>query len=120
MQSAICSRTICRGHFVQASSRATGLAFVKSAALLMCTLLFSASLGAQTYDVAAAFEQGWVNKSNPNGVWSYGYSSGFSAPVTLYTQTVQNGVNGPNAQYWPRHRSISARHHQPSSTTVRH
>ena len=52
------------------------------------------------YDAAAAFEQGYTTQSNPNGVWSYGYSSGFTNPVTLYDQTVQNGVNGPNAQYW--------------------
>jgi hypothetical protein len=52
------------------------------------------------YDVAAAFEQGYSTQSNPNGVWSYGYSSDFTNPVTLYDQTVQNGVNGPNAQYW--------------------
>jgi hypothetical protein len=53
-----------------------------------------------TYDAAADFEAGWTAKTNPNGVWSYGYSSGFGAPLTLYTQTVQNGINGPNAQYW--------------------
>ncbi len=52
------------------------------------------------YDAAAAFEQGWLNQTNPNGVWSYGYSSGPTGPVTLYSTTVQNGVNGPNAQYW--------------------
>jgi hypothetical protein len=52
------------------------------------------------YDAAADFERGWTTQSNPNGVWSYGYSSGFTNPVTLYNQTVQNGINGPNAQYW--------------------
>jgi hypothetical protein len=55
---------------------------------------------ANSYDAATAFEQGWVTHSNPNGVWSYGYSSGFANPVTLYDQTAQPGVNGPNAQYW--------------------
>ena len=53
-----------------------------------------------TYDPAADFELGWTTQSNPNGVWSYGYSSGFANPKTLYDQTVQNGINGPNAQYW--------------------
>ena len=52
------------------------------------------------YNVAADFEAGWLAQTNPNGVWAYGYSSGFVGPVTLYDQTVQNGVNGPNAQYW--------------------
>jgi PEP-CTERM motif len=49
---------------------------------------------------AASFEQGWLNQTNPNVVWSYGYSAGFASPITLYTQTVQDGINGPNAQYW--------------------
>src|SRR6266705_5325986 len=53
-----------------------------------------------TYDAAADFEEGWITHSNPNGVWSYGYSSDFATPVTLYDQTAQPGVNGPNAQYW--------------------
>jgi len=67
-------------------------------------LAFAAGAVAQTssntYDAATNFEQGWTTQSNPNGVWSYGYSSSFTGPVTLYTQTAQNGVNGPNAQFW--------------------
>lgn len=55
---------------------------------------------AQSWDVAAAFKEGWPSKSNPYGVWSYGYSSGFTAPVTLYDRAEQNGVNGSNAQFW--------------------
>jgi hypothetical protein len=65
--------------------------------------LFAIGVGsccAQTYNAAADFESGWTAQKNPNGVWSYGYSSGFTSPVTLYGATVQNGVNGPNAQYW--------------------
>ncbi len=59
-----------------------------------------AVFGAPVTDAAASFEQGWITHSNPNGVWSYGYSSGFANAVTLYDQTAQPGVNGPNAQYW--------------------
>jgi hypothetical protein len=55
---------------------------------------------ARTYNPAASFEKGWTTQSNPNGVWSYGYSSGFMNPVTLYDKTVRNGINGPNAKYW--------------------
>ncbi len=55
---------------------------------------------AQTYNPAAAFEKGWITQTNPNGVWSYGYSSGFTNPITLYDKTVRNGINGPNAKYW--------------------
>jgi CubicO group peptidase (beta-lactamase class C family) len=76
-------------------------AFLRSAAiLLVCALSLTTSLVAQTYDAAAAFEQGFTSQSNPNGVWSYGYSSGFATPATLYTQTAQPGINGPNVQYW--------------------
>ncbi|MBV9287799.1 MAG: PEP-CTERM sorting domain-containing protein [Hyphomicrobiales bacterium] len=67
----------------------------------LLSMLFVPTIGsAAIYDVAADFESGWSAQTNPNGVWSYGYSAGFTAPVTLYDKTVQNGVNGPNAQYW--------------------
>jgi hypothetical protein len=52
------------------------------------------------YNVATSFESGFVAQTNPNGVWSYGYSAGFTSPITRYDVTAQNGVNGPNAQYW--------------------
>jgi len=55
---------------------------------------------AETYDPASFFEKGWITHSNPNGAWSYGYSSGFADPITRYDKTVRNGINGPNAQYW--------------------
>jgi uncharacterized repeat protein (TIGR01451 family) len=74
--------------------------YLRLVPILVVPASFTNSLMAQSYDAAATFEQGWINQSNPNGVWSYGYSSSFTAPITLYTQTVQNGVNGPNAQYW--------------------
>ncbi len=55
---------------------------------------------AETYNPATSFEKGWTTHSNPNGVWSYGYSSGFANPTTLYDKNVRNGINGPNAKYW--------------------
>jgi hypothetical protein len=55
---------------------------------------------AQTYNPAATFERGWTTQRNPNGVWSYGYSSDFTNPITLFDKTVRNGINGPNAKYW--------------------
>jgi hypothetical protein len=59
------------------------------------------SIGASVvHNAASDFEKGWVARMNPNGVWSYGYSSGPAKHVTLYNKTVQNGVNGPHAQYW--------------------
>ena len=35
----------------------------------------AAKAGVITYDPAADFVSGYVSGSNPNGVWSYGYSS---------------------------------------------
>jgi hypothetical protein len=55
---------------------------------------------AETFDPATSFEAGWMKRANPNDVWSYGYSAGFTEPITLYDKTVQNGINGPSAQYW--------------------
>src|SRR4051812_25635402 len=55
---------------------------------------------AQTYDPAADFESGWIAKNNPNGVWTYGYSTSFGSSVTLYDRTAQGPLNGPQAQYW--------------------
>lgn len=71
-----------------------------SIALLFAALLIPASGWTQTYNPATSFETGWTSKSNPNGVWSYGYSAGFTNPITLYDTTAQNGINGPNAQFW--------------------
>jgi hypothetical protein len=51
------------------------------------------------YSVSGDFEIGYTAQTNPNGVWSYGWSAGFTSPITPYDQTVQNGVNGPQAQY---------------------
>ncbi len=71
-----------------------------SAAFVVAFSLIPGVAWTQIYNAASSFEKGWKNKQNPNGVWSYGYSSGFTGAITLYDQTVQNGVNGPNAQYW--------------------
>ena len=80
---------------------------LRNSALLL--LFLGATTGwAATYDPAASFEAGFASRSNPNGVWSYGYSSGFTAPVTLYTQTSQPGVHGPNAQYWSSSPAVTA------------
>jgi len=73
-------------------------AFLKVRCLVGCKSEFVPL--AQTYDPSVSFEKGWTTQSNPNGVWSYGYSSGFTNPITLYEKTVRNGINGPNAQYW--------------------
>ncbi len=54
----------------------------------------------QTFNPATSFASGWATRSNPNGVWSYGFSSGFTGAISLYNETLQNGINGPNTQYW--------------------
>jgi hypothetical protein len=72
----------------------------RSSVVLFFSVMATIGCWAQSYDAAAAFEPGWIAQTNPNGVWSYGYSSGFTGPITLYNQAVQTGVNGPYAQYW--------------------
>lgn len=68
---------------------------------LVVAIVLMPSLGrAQIYDAASAFEQGYTTHSNPNGVWSYGWSTGFAKPLNMYDTTAQPDVNGPNAQYW--------------------
>ena len=71
-------------------------------ALLICFSFAMAPCewAATTYDPAASFEQGFLSKSNPNGVWSYGSSMGMTGPVSLFTQTTQDGTIGPNVQFW--------------------
>ena len=82
-------------HTLSAEEKA---AFLKVRCLAGCKTEFAPV--AQTYNPAASFEKGWTTQSNPNGVWSYGYSSGFTNAITLYDKTVRNGINGPNAKYW--------------------
>jgi hypothetical protein len=75
----------------------------QSARLLAILFVFGFAAGCwaqSSYNAAADFEAGYTAQTNPNGVWSYGYSSGFTDRITLYDQTAQNGVNGPNAQNW--------------------
>ncbi len=55
---------------------------------------------AASYNPATAFEAGFTADTNPNGVWSYGYSSGITNPVTLFTNTVQGGLDSSNEQLW--------------------
>ena len=82
-------------HTLRAEELAT---FLKVRCLVGCNSEFVPV--AQTFSPAASFKDGWNSQSNPNGVWSYGYSSGFTNPITLYDKAVRNGINGPNAQYW--------------------
>jgi hypothetical protein len=67
---------------------------------LLLFFALAADSFAATYDPAATFEQGFLSKSNPNGVWSYGSSTSLTGPVSLYTQNFQSGFIGPNEQYW--------------------
>lgn len=82
-------------HKIREEERA---AFLKVRCLVGCQSDFVPV--AENYNPATSFEKGWTSHSNPNRVWSYGYSSGFTDPITLYDKSVQNGINGPNAQYW--------------------
>jgi hypothetical protein len=82
-------------HSLDAEERAS---FLRVRCLVGCQSEFVPV--AQTDDPETSFEKGWTTHSNPNGVWSYGYSSGFTNPIRLYDKAVRNGINGPNAKYW--------------------
>jgi hypothetical protein len=82
-------------HTLRAEERA---AFLRVRCLVGCKTDFVPV--AETYNPATFFERAWTTHSNPGGAWSYGYSWGFAKPITLYDKTVQNGINGKNAQFW--------------------
>ena len=82
-------------HTLRAEERA---AFLRVRCLVGCKSEFVPV--AETNNPATSFEKGWTAHSNPDGAWSYGYSGGFAKPITLYDKTVQNGINGKNAQFW--------------------
>ena len=64
-------------------------------------LFAAAAFGQNTiYDAASVFEPGFAAGTDPTGPWTYGYSNGLTGAVTPYSQRLQNGINGPNAQYW--------------------
>jgi hypothetical protein len=67
---------------------------------LAITAAYPEAVRAATYDASAAFEAGWISDSNPNGVWSYGYSSSLGGPVTLYTVQLSPGADSANQQMW--------------------
>lgn len=73
-------------------------AFLKVQCLVGCKTEFVPV--AEKDDPAASFEKGWTAQRNPDGAWSYGYSAGFTDPVTLYDKTARNGINGQNARFW--------------------
>jgi hypothetical protein len=69
--------------------------------VVMLTLLLAASAVAaqaddQTYDAAGDFSL----DSNPNGVWSYGYSLTLTGDFTLYTQSGTVTFGNPNFSSW--------------------
>lgn len=54
---------------------------------------------ATVFDAGADFETGWISNSNPNGPWSYGYSTTLGGPVVLFTSQT-TGNDSPNQQMW--------------------
>jgi hypothetical protein len=72
----------------------------RSVTMISSLLIATGSCCASTYDPTAAFEAGWLTGSNPNGVWTYGFSSGFTNPVTLYNRQASGAVNGSSNQTW--------------------
>jgi hypothetical protein len=56
--------------------------------------------GTQIYDATADFEVGWLAGSNPNGVWSYGWTNGIAGPLTLFTRNHIPIVNNNLEHMW--------------------
>jgi PEP-CTERM motif len=80
-------------------SRQLGAPALAAGLMFTLSIATSGQARATIYDPAAAFEAGWTAASNPNDVWSYGYSSTLSGPVTLYdAQTIGN--DSSNEQFW--------------------
>ncbi|MGQ0634179.1 MAG: PEP-CTERM sorting domain-containing protein [Planctomycetaceae bacterium] len=52
------------------------------------------------YDANADFEAGWVAGTNPNGVWSYGWTPGISGALTLFTRNHIPNVNNDLEHMW--------------------
>jgi hypothetical protein len=71
-----------------------------SLACAVILIVSNAARGQTVYDATADYEAGWTSQSNPNGVWSYGYSSGPTAPVTLYNAATFGGTMGEPEQFW--------------------
>jgi hypothetical protein len=55
---------------------------------------------ASEYDATSDFEVGWDAGSNPNGVWSYGWTHGIDGTLTLFTRNHMPAVNNNREQMW--------------------
>jgi PEP-CTERM motif len=88
-------------HFLkQKEAHLTLKAISQSVTIISVFLIATGSCCATTYDPTTAFEAGWLAGSNPNGVWTYGFSAGFTNPVTLYDRQASGAVNGSANQTW--------------------
>jgi hypothetical protein len=54
------------------------------------------SCAERVYSAGLEFEAGWVQQTNPNGVWRYGWSWSLTSPITLFSRAhvppVDNGL----------------------------
>jgi hypothetical protein len=64
------------------------------AAAALTSILFAAPATGSTFDAAADFSP----TQNPNGAWSYGYTTTLGGLLHLYTQHGPDNVDPPNAQ----------------------
>jgi hypothetical protein len=80
--------------------------------LPVLTLLITASVGpAQTFDPAVQFSV----TNNPNGVWSYGYSTTFRSPFIFYPYSGINLMSGSELDVWAPALGFPALYHNPTS-----
>lgn len=52
-----------------------------------------------TFDPVADYDAGWLSGSNPNGVWSYGWSSTLASALTLYSHNYLTTQDCPSSTY---------------------
>ena len=54
---------------------------------------------ATIFDPVADYDAGWKAGKNPNGVWTYGWSSTLTSPLHLYTRKADHKDYPPNANF---------------------
>ena len=82
------------------------------AVLAAAALLGPRAASSAIWNAAADYDAGWVAATNPNGAWSYGWSSSLTSPLNLYTR---NFADPPYPTLFPDFRFwIDPAHQGPS------
>ena len=66
---------------------------------VMSTCLFSPVSAVSIHDPVADYDAGWLAGTNPNGVWTYGWSSTLTSSLTLYSRNRTTTQDCPGSTY---------------------